>query len=597
MLQKVLSTFDRNLRANIAYMLRLTPDRPATTITYHPDGVAVNEPGLTYFIRPDGSTEWIVSDVMSLPVTGCRYPIAWAKWCVWKFLSWHWLVPPVTLVLLALAGMGFLWLAICPAGSNPFAEWALWIFPMLSWGIVLAMNLTLFWLLFASVVGLAAKPVARHIGDAIREAKTPALPAGEQPLQLDMGNLIAPDIPVWSISETETAAEFETRLVATRKMYGAGKYVVAVPYGIDSMAVCCPVAETDEFQDEILNVRSAIVGHSTNAAKETWDEYLDFLEMAAPAIREYCTRDRARKEGGAKALLAQMAGRSAGVIAALLIFAMPAFAQPKTVRLTEYLGNRATLIVPKQGEPFEATFQEAPIKRTGDGQKNLLLLLQSGAAFTDADNAGPLLAVYVGNKMLNPQSETPKARPTAQASAEPVSALPIGGGRPSSGWSLPDSAEAVKNVYRWKGESAKAHKQFMFVTFYYWGYASWWMRTQVFSFLFILLFVFGLIAVSCSSEFMVNTFGNSIVGNSFRTLHKGSAFLMACTLIIFGVVIGLDLLISAITSEWHWLAVGALSIALGRVIGWAIGKIVPNGAVIGAHGDAMYQNAGQRRIG
>lgn len=425
MLQKVLSNLDRNLRVNIACLLRLAPGRPATTITYHPDGVAVNEAGLTYFIRPDGSTEWVVSDVMSLPVTGCRHPIAWAKWCVWKFLSWHWLVPPVTLVLFALAGMGFLWLAICPAGSNPFAEWALWIFPMLSWGIVLAMNLTLFWLLFASVVGLAAKPVARHIGDAIREAKTPALPAGEQPLQLDMGSLIAPDIPVWSISETETAAEFEARLSDARKTYGNKKYVVAVPYGIDSMAVCCPASETDEYQEEIINVRSAIIGQNTNAAKETWDEYLYFLEMAAPAIREYITRDRARKEGGAKALLAQMAGRAAGVMAALLIFAMPAFAQSKTVRLTEYLGNRATLIVPKQGEPFEATFQEAPIKRTGDGQKNLLLLLQSGAAFTDADNAGPLLAVYVGNKMLNPQSETPKARPTAQASAGPVSAIPI----------------------------------------------------------------------------------------------------------------------------------------------------------------------------
>ena len=425
MLQKVLSTFDRNLRANIACLLRLAPGRPATTITYHPDGVAVTEAGLTYFIRANGSTEWMVSDVISIPVAGCRHPIAWAKWCVWKFLSSHRLVPPVTLVLFALAGMGFLWLAICPAGANPFAEWALWIFPMMSWGIVLAVNLTLGWLFFASIVEATARPVAKTVIEAIREAKAPALPAGEQPLQLDMGSLIAPDIPVWSISETETAAEFEIRLSDTRKMYGSEKYVVAAPYGIDSMVVCCPAAETDEFQDEILNVRSAIVGHSTNAAKETWDEYLYFLEMAAPAIREYITRDRARKEGGAAALLAQMAGRSAGVIAALLILAMPAFAQSKTVRLTEYLGNRATLIIPKQGEPFEATFQEAPIKRTGDGQKNLLLLLQSGTAFTDADNAGPLLAVYVGNKMLNPQSETPKTRQTAQASAEPVSAIPI----------------------------------------------------------------------------------------------------------------------------------------------------------------------------
>jgi len=597
MLQKVLSHFDRNIRANLAYLLGLTPGRQATTITYYPDGVSVNERGLIYFIHPNGSTEWMVSDVMSIPVAGCRHPIAWAKWCVWKFLSSHWLVPPVTLVLFALAGMGFLWLAICPAGANPFAEWALWVFPMLSWGIVLAMNLTLGWLFFASVVGLAAKPVARHIGDAIREAKAPALPAGEQSPQLDMGSLIAPDILLCSYSETETAAEFESRLVATRKMYCSEKYVVAAPYQVDSLVVCCPANEDDPFQDEIMDVRSAMAGQATNAAKETWAEYLYFLKMAAPAIREYCTRDRARKQGGAAALLAQMAGRAAGVIAALLIFAMPAFAQPKTVRLNEYLGNRATLIVPKQGEPFEATFQEAPIKRTGDGQKNLLDLMKSGAAFTDSDNAGPLLAVYVGGKFIPADSETPKARQTAQASAEPVSALPIGGARHSSGWSLPDSAEAVKNVYRWKGESSKAHKQFMFVTFYYWGYASWWMRTQVFSFLFILLFVFGVIAVSCSSEFMVNTFGNSIVGNSFRTLHKGSAFLMACTLIIFGVVIGVDLLISAITSEWHWLAVGSLSIALGRVIGWAIGKIVPNGAVIGAHGDAMYQNAGQRRIG
>jgi hypothetical protein len=99
MLKKVLSTFDRNLRANLACLLRLTPGRPATTITYHPDGVAVNDGDLTYFIRANGSTEWMVSDVMSIPVAGCRHPIAWAKWCVWKFLSWHWLVLPVTLVI------------------------------------------------------------------------------------------------------------------------------------------------------------------------------------------------------------------------------------------------------------------------------------------------------------------------------------------------------------------------------------------------------------------------------------------------------------------------------------------------------------------
>lgn len=592
-MNEIFARLDRNLRHTIAGLLKLHPANTAPECAYTERGVVVWHNKQRYLVAPDGNTMWLANEQTAFPMEGCRYPLAWAKWHLWRFFAKSPERLPAVLLAFALAGMGFAWLAICPADQNPFGEYALWIFPMLATGFIFAMNLCLAWLLFSAIVAVTARPVAEMVVDAVREAKAPALPAGETML-LDTGGLIAPDVPVCYDSPDETPDVFADKLLSARREFGADKYIVAFPFRSDKMVICCPADADVEFPEEILNVRQEMGGVSGDVSAETWQDYTDFLQRAAKPVRNFCTNHRAKTQGAAAALVASLR-----VVLLLLAFASPAFAQPKTARLKAYLAERATLIVPAQGVEFKASFQLAPIVRKGDGQKNLLELLQSGAAFTDADNAGPLLAVYVGGTMLAP--DAPKAVQPARASVGQGSAVPVAATDGKSwNFEMPDSSQAVQDVYRWKGEASRAHKKFMFITFYYWDYASWWMHLQVFPFLALLLFVFGLTAVTCSSEFMVNTFGDSVVGDSFRALHKGSAFAMCLTLLAFGVVTGLDVLIWAITSDWHWAAVVALSVVLARLAGWAIGKIIPNPTVVGTHGSAAFLgggSGGQRRIG
>jgi len=594
-MKEVIKTLDKKARYTLAGLLGLLPTH-IKCAHYTSEGVRVFDGGQKYHVFPDGTTVWLASVECSFQLEGCRYPLAWAKWCLWRFFSKSPERLPAVLLALALAGMGFAWLAICPADQNPFGEWALWVFPMLATGFALAMNLCLGWLLLSVVVAVTARPVAEIVIDAVREAKAPALPAGEAML-LDMGGLIAPDILVCYEAPDETPDAFADKLLAARREFGADKYIVAVPFGSDKMVICCPADADVKSPEEILNVREEMGGMSGDVSAETWGDYKDFLQRAAKPVRNFCTTHRAKTQGAAAALVASLR-----VALLLLALASPAFAQ-KTARLRAYLAERATLIVPAQGAEFKASFQLAPIVRTGDGKKNLLELLQSGVAFTDLDNAGPLLAVYVGGNLLTPdapKAAQPKTAKTASADLGQGSAVPVAGDERSWQFEMPDSSQAVQDVYRWKGEASRAHKKFMFITFYYWDYASWWMHLQVFPFLALLLFVFGLTAVTCSSEFMVNTFGDSVVGDSFRALHKGSAFLMCLTLLAFGIVTGLDVLIWAITSDWHWAAVVGLSIVLYHLTGSAMGKLIPNPRVVGTHsGNNAFLGGGggQRRIG
>ncbi len=416
-MKEIRAKFDRNLRHTIAGLLKLTPANTDPECAYTERGVLVWHNNQRYLVAPDGNTMWLANEQTAFPLEGCRYPVAWAKWHLWRFFAKSPERLPAVLLAVALAGMGFAWLAICPADQNPFGEWALWVFPMLATGFALAMNLCLAWLLFSVIVAVTARPVAEMVVDAVREAKAPALPAGEAML-LGMGDLIAPDILVCYDAPDEKPDVFADKLLAARRQFGAYKYIVAVPFGSDKMVVCCPADADVEFPEEVLNARQEMGGVSGDVSAETWQDYTDFLRRAAKPVRNFCTNHRAKTQGAAAALVASLR-----VALLLLALASPSFAQ-KTARLKAYLAERDTLIVPPQGVEFKASFQLAPIVRTGDGKKNLRELLQSGAAFTDADNAGPLLAVYVGGNLLAPEAQ--RATPPARASVGQGSALPVG---------------------------------------------------------------------------------------------------------------------------------------------------------------------------
>ena len=562
-MKEILLRLDRNLRHTLAGLLNLLPAQAEPECAYTDGGVLVWHKGQRYLVSPDGNTFWLASPEWSIPLEGCRYPMAWAKWCLWRFFSRSPERLPAVLLAFALSGMGFIWLAVCPPDENPFGEWALWLFPMLSTGFVLVMNLCLALLLFSAIVAATARPVAEHIAEALRAAKAPALPAGETML-LETGGLIAPDILVCHAAPDETPDVFTDKLLAARREFGADKYVIAAPYRSDKIAICCPADASVERPDEELKYRADMGGISGDVSAETWDDYMEFLRRAAKPLSNFCTTHRARSQGAAAAVLAGLR-----VAMLLLAFASPAFAQPKTVRLKNYLAERATLIVPEQGTQFKASFQLAPITRTGDGKKNLLDLLQSGAAFTDADNAGPLLAVYVGGKLLAPEAAG-AAEPAARASVGRGSAVPV---EPSTK-SLWDEMPDTLTLEKYKRDLAAGVKSIGNEIIPQWDFLFFVFWLIVFPILFAVSLIAWFVAKSAFKEMKssanVPLFSKPVSywGYQARNVIFGCAAL-------FGVVLLMDCLIRGFFSLnlWRWVILALIeAVVLYKLVTF----IVPN---------------------
>jgi hypothetical protein len=593
-MKEILRRLDRNLRHTIAGLLRLLPAQAEPECAYTDSGVLVCHKGQRYLVSADGNTVWLANPEWSIPLEGCRYPLAWAKWCLWRFFSRSPERLPVVLLAFALSGMGFIWLAICPPDENPFGEWALWLFPMLSTGFVLAMNLCLIWLLLAVILAATARPVAEQLVEAFRAAKAPALPAGE-PALLEAGGFIAPDILVHHESPDEKPDVFADKLLAARRQYGADKYVIAAPYRSDKIAICCPADASVERPDEELKSRADMGGQHGDVSAETWDEYMEFLHRAATPLKNFCTMHRAKSRGAAAAVLAGLR-----VAMLLLAFVSPALAQPKTVRLKNYLAERATLIVPEQGAQFKASFQLAPITRTGDGKKNLLELLQSGTAFTDADNAGPLLAVYVGGKPLAPDvaGGAEPARATRAASvASPVSARPIPVSFDSANVSnsLEEGGKAVGSAFRAANAVMK----------------EWWQSDLCTYLLHIIAALAGtlhMVAQICYNEHRMTQWGH-IYGRWAFNIGNAAAFALMFITLPTLIAVALLIYIAFVEYEgfalyyifcilWNvWTLLLILWFILIRMIVRFADFIIPNPKVRPTHGGPNFSPHNSPRLG
>jgi len=505
---------------------------------------------------------------------------------------------PIVLIVLAVLILGSTVAISLPANSNPFGEELLWFYPTASRVIFIVVVGGLACVFGFILIIAGAAPAGQALGEGWREFKKSLNPAPpDETLPIEAGNPLAPDYLIESISPDETADSFLSRFQAARQTYGTDCFVIAAPFRSDKLVICHPAPADSETAEEVPGVRAAYVSSAIGADVETWEEYVYFLGRVRQPLKDYCFGQLSKMRGAAAALAATMRATITALL--ILCFVVPGMAQSKTQRLYNYLGTRAETIVPHDDTQVEFAFEGATLTRVGDGRSNLVTLLKKPRVFTDDDNAGVLRKVKINGEVLPPikGSEKPVAKTNyivGEGSAVPVD----GDSEQKSLWSsLPDSAQAVEDVYRWKGEAKKAHRKFMFVTFYYWDYFSWWMHQNAFPFLTLALLLFGIPAVASSSEFMVNTFGNSVVGNSFRILHKGSAFMMCLTLIVFAVVVGLDVVIAAITAGWHWAALIALSYIVSRLAGWLIGKIVPNAKIVGNHPSDSFFDHNQKRIG
>jgi len=188
-----------------------------------------------------------------------------------------------------------------------------------------------------------------------------------------------------------------------------------------------------------------------------------------------------------------------GTFSCLILLCVPAFAQPKSVAVADFLGAK---VAQQPTGPVVYTFERgAPLKRTGYGERSYTALLRAVPAYSDA-TLGKCVSITVRGKEQGPARYVEKRRErpaqVEQASlpienyeqADPVrprkytgsvQPMPESDGFGGAGISIPDSLEMVARmegakdqIEQWKQE-AKATGQPVasFLMYLFWN--AFWM--------------------------------------------------------------------------------------------------------------------------
>lgn len=275
-------------------------------------------------------------------------------------------------------------------------------------------------------------------------------------------------------------------------------------------------------------------------------------------------------------------------------------------------------------------FQEAVLKRQGDGKKNYEQLLFNERFFSNRDNAGRLLGIQIVYKEktttirpeppkdpeeVDPPAPEPKAGKTraktkadppvrvrsARAAAAAITAAavtqepepepepqldpvrPRSGKDSPGGLQMPDSTtiaqninEAKEKITGWKGKMWQTVRPI-------WEFVMW-----VFSSLIIMLICFaGLcryVAKTAASESLINSYGRIIVGRWIVSAHQNAAAMLLIVTWVIAIVLLIDVFMWLVYLN---LPVWTLILIWFPIL-WAAEKltswIVPNITVIGPGG-------------
>ncbi len=297
-------------------------------------------------------------------------------------------------------------------------------------------------------------------------------------------------------------------------------------------------------------------------------------------------------------------------------------AATKSEQVERYLGSYRY----KNDRPLGTVkfiFQEAVLKRQGDGKKNYEQLLFNERFFSNRDNAGRLIGIQVvyKGKTTTIRPEPPKdpdeveapvtaepppattvrpatrpkreprpartATPSAAAAATRLVNDPVRPAQneepPSGGISIPDSSTIAHNIDRakeqitgWKGKMWQTVRPA-------WEFVMW-----IFSSVIVMLICFAgicrYVAKTAATESLINTYGRIIVGRWIVSAHQNAAAMLLIVTWIIAIVLLIDV--------FMWLVFLNLPIWTLLVIWfpilWIAEKltswIVPNITVIGPGG-------------
>jgi hypothetical protein len=270
------------------------------------------------------------------------------------------------------------------------------------------------------------------------------------------------------------------------------------------------------------------------------------------------------------------------------------WAAPKSKQVERYLGNFRY----ENDEPrgiVKFVFQNAILKREGNGKRTYKQLLFGQPYYSDEDNAGRLLAIQIVNRgqTTTVRPEAPdkganvadEARPepsrnTAQASTQDPMRSRNNAPRTYRNMSMPDSLDiatsiedAREQVGGWKETMWQNAKPI-------WSFVMW-----IFNSLIILLICFGglcrYVAKTAAAESLMNIYGRVIVGRWIISAHQNAAAMLLFITWIVAIILLIDV--------FMWLVFLELPIWLLLVIWfpilWASEKltnwVVPNVRILG----------------
>lgn len=388
---------------------------------------------------------------------------------------------------------------------------------------------------------------------------------------LGNGLAVHPDILVFSLSPDESQEAIADRWEQARSQCSPQKWAVFIPFRqpfavIHNLQEDIPFTrDTPPYQGD--NWELKIVPASFRFASETWDQYMDYLNIFCRNYPEWAS--------GQKVIFSDRPGTAAGNLLRAMVttcFVALLFAtgfSQKSAQVREYLGEARYASAPEKGT-VKFVFAKAVIARMADGKQSYEKLLPAADYYTDESNAGKLVAIQANGETILPE---PKAAVRAEVPKEESA-------RNLPAFALRDSAQtqqwvdhSQQMVDKWKADIWKGIKP-------YWG-----LLTYIISALSMPIMLLGgwlwYICYTAANESALNRFGQSVVGRWIFGVHQSTAALLLAVAWVEATVILVNSFTWMVYKEFNgWGLAIAWGIELG-IAAWLTGKLVPNARVIG----------------
>jgi hypothetical protein len=314
-------------------------------------------------------------------------------------------------------------------------------------------------------------------------------------------------------------AKYIQRLNDAIEAQGQNQLIIVLIRAQDIGHILHPDNEMTMFRrnslvEDLPGWRSEISPGKESFYGETWNEFELFVSLFASHFRAWSASAKMNTENPISNFKSELHLAMKRITTTAALFALcfvSLFAQPKSVRVREYLGERY-LSVPEGGKTIEFYFTDAVLPRVSDGKKSYKELLQSPVGFRYSDSdAGDLRGVYL-DKVLLPKQSVRVVRNEA-TSAQPIKPM-FGGG---------DSLTTAQRLDVAKGDVDKFKAEMWGIIAPLWAFIMYvftGLALPVMACLAIILFY---IAKSAAGESIVNLHGVPVVGRFMVWAHQQSA--------------------------------------------------------------------------